>query len=85
MEEFKLTFSNFIVSLAQTAYVQLGIVEDPFSKEKNKDLAQAKGTIDLLDMLKDKTKNNLTNEEEQLLDDILYDLRTKYLYEMDKK
>ncbi len=85
MEEFQLTFSNFIVSLAQTAYVQLGIVEDPFSKEKHTELEQAKGTIDLIDMLKEKTKGNLTKEESELIDEVLYDLRTKYLYVMDNK
>ncbi len=84
MDEIKLTFSNFIISLAQTAYVQLGIIEDPFSKEKRKELEQAKGTIDLIDMLKEKTKGNLTEEEEKLINEVLYDLRTKYLYETDK-
>ncbi len=85
MEEFQLTFSNFIVSLAQTAYVQHGIVDDPFSKEKHTELEQAKGTIDLIDMLKEKTKGNLTKEESELIDEVLYDLRTKYLYVMDNK
>ncbi len=74
-----ITFSDFIVSLAQGAYVQLGIVEDPFTKEKKEDLDAASSTIDLLDLLKQKTKGNLTKEEEALLDEILYDLRVKYL------
>lgn len=84
MEEFKLTFENFIVSLAQTAYVQLGIVEDPFSKEKSKDLEQAKGTIDLIELIKEKTEGNLTENEQKLIEEVLYDLRMKYLYETDK-
>ncbi len=78
-------FSHIVISLAQTAYVQLGVIEDPFSKSKSKDLEQAKFTIDLLDMLKEKTKGNLTKEEEELLEDVLYDLRMKYLYETEKK
>ncbi len=85
MEEFKLTFENFIVSLAQTAYVQLGIVEDPFNKEKNKDLKQAKGTIDLIELIKEKTRGNLTENEQKLIEEVLYDLRMKYLYETDKQ
>ncbi len=78
-------FSHIVISLAQTAYVQLGVIEDPFSKSKSKDLEQAKFTIDLLDMLKEKTKGNLKKEEEELLEDVLYDLRMKYLYETEKK
>ncbi len=81
MSDEKITFSEFIVSLAQTAYVQLGIVEDPFSKKKNKNLQAAAETIDLIEMLKEKTKGNLNKEEEALLDEVLYDLRMKYLYE----
>ncbi len=78
-------FSHIVVSLAQTAYVNLGVIEDPFSKQKNKDLEQAKFAIDLLDLLKEKTKGNLTDEEKNLIEDVLYDLRMKYLYEVDKK
>ncbi len=80
----RINFSNFIMSLAQTVYVQLGIVEDPFNNQKSKEVEQAKGTIDLLEMLKEKTKGNLTEEEEKLFEDIMYDLKMKYLYEMDK-
>lgn len=85
MDEFKLTFSNFIMSLAQTAYVQLGIIEDPFSKQKNAELKDAKNTIDLIEMLQEKTKGNLTQDEQELIEDVLYDLRMKYLYETDKE
>ncbi len=85
MDEFKITFDNFIMSLAQTAYVQLGIIEDPFNKQKSKELKDAKNTIDLIEMLKEKTKGNLTEEEQKLIEDVLYDLRMKYLYETDKE
>ncbi len=85
MDEFKLTFSNFIISLAQSAYVQLGIVENPFNKEEGKDLKGAKNTIDLIEMLQEKTKGNLTKEEQNLIEEVLYDLRMKYLYETEKK
>ena len=85
MDDFKLTFENFIISLAQTAYVQLGIIEDPFDKQKKKELEQAKNTIDIIALLQEKTKGNLTDEEQKLIEEILYDLRMKYLYETDKK
>ena len=81
----KLSFSDLIVSLAHTAYTQLGLIENPFTKAKEKDLKSAKDTIDLIDMLQEKTKNNLTEEEEKLIEETLYDMRMKYLYEMDQK
>ncbi len=77
-------FSQIIITLAQTAYVHLGVIEDPFSKKKDKNLEQAKFTIDMLDILKEKTMGNLTKEEENLLEDILYDLHMKYLYETEQ-
>ncbi len=78
-------FSQIVITLAQTAYVHLGVIEDPFSKKKDKNLKQAKFAIDMLDVLKEKTKGNLTKEEEDLLEDILYDLHMKYLYEIENK
>ncbi len=81
----KPNFSHIVITLAQTAYVHLGVIEDPFSKKKDKNLEQAKFAIDMLDILKEKTKGNLTKEEENLLEDVLYDLHMKYLYEIDKK
>ncbi len=81
MSNKKINFSEFIISLAQTAYVQMGIIENPFSKQKNRDLEAASDTIDLIEMLKEKTKGNLSKDEESLIEEILYDLRMKYLYE----
>ncbi len=78
-------FSHIVISLAQTAYVNLGTIEDPFSKQKKRDLEQAKFTIDLLEVLQEKTKGNLLEDEEKLLEEVLYDLRMKYLYEMDRE
>ena len=77
-------FSQIVITLAQTAYVHLGVIEDPFSKKKDKDLEQAKFAIDMLDILKEKTKGNLTKEEKDIMEDILYDLHMKYLYETEK-
>ncbi|AEA34066.1 DUF1844 domain-containing protein [Hippea maritima] len=81
MSQEKATFIHLIVSMAEAAYVNLGVVEDPFTKKKAKDLKQAKYTIDMLEVLKEKTKGNLNKEEEELFDEVLYDLRVRYLEE----
>lgn len=65
--------------LGTTALVHLGAAPDPVSGEKKADLAQAKYTIDVLDLLKEKTSGNLTAQESNLLDDLLFDLRMRYL------
>lgn len=78
------TFSDLILSLAQTAYVQLGMIADPFSGKKIKDLNSAKKTISLLEALKEKTRGNLTDEEIEMLEDALYDLRTAFISQKNK-
>ncbi len=75
----EINFSNFILSLSTSALVQLGELPDPISKKKQKNLPFAKQTIDILEILKDKTKGNLEKNEEMLLDNLLYDLRMKYV------
>jgi hypothetical protein len=69
----------FILSLNTSALVHLGQIPDPQTQQKKTDLALARQTIDILDMLKEKTKGNLTRDEEKLLDSILYELRVLYL------
>ncbi|MFN3477072.1 MAG: DUF1844 domain-containing protein [Candidatus Methylomirabilales bacterium] len=73
------SFTSLLLMLSSTALVHLGEAPDPLSGEKRQDLRQAKGAIDLLDLLKEKTRGNLTKEEEDLLDELLYDLRMRYL------
>ncbi len=75
----EVTFTNLILSISTSALIQLGEIEDPISKKPSKDLPLAKQTIDLIGMLKDKTKGNLTPEEEKLVEHILYDLRIRYV------
>jgi hypothetical protein len=77
-------FEDFILSIAGGAYVQLGIVEDPFNNTKKMDLEMAKASIELIEMLKEKTKNNLTKEEEDLLESIVLDLKEKYNEKINK-
>ncbi len=75
----EVNFSMFILSLNTSALVHLGQIPDPLTQEKKVDLPLARHTIDTLQMLREKTKGNLTKEEERLLDSILYELRILYL------
>ncbi len=77
----KIDFSMFIFSLNSSVLVNLGVLEDPVTRQKTKNLDAAKQTIDILAMLEEKTKGNLTNQEEEMLKHILYDLRMIYVRE----
>jgi hypothetical protein len=74
-------FSTFIFSISSSALLHFGEIQDPTTGEKNKNLPMAKHTIDILAMLEEKTKGNLTPDEEQLFQNILYDLRIRYVKE----
>lgn len=75
----ELGFSTFILSLSTSALVHLAELPDPISNEKKVNLPLAKQTIAIIEMLQKKTKGNLTEEEGQLMEDLLYDLRLKYI------
>ena len=77
----EINFPTFVVSLNASALLHLGAIEDPTSGQKAKNLPMAKQTIDILSMLEEKTAGNLTNEEMNLLKNILYDLRIIYVKE----
>jgi len=72
-------FGMFVMSLASSVLVHLGEIEHPDSQTRDPNVPLAKQTIDILGMLRDKTRGNLTQEEAQLLDNLLYDLRMKYV------
>jgi hypothetical protein len=72
-------FTNFTLSLSTSALIQLGEIQDPFTQKSAKNLPLAKQTIDLISMLKEKTKGNLSPEEEKVIEHILYDLRMRYV------
>jgi hypothetical protein len=76
-----INFATFIFSLNSSVLVHLGIIEDPATGKKGKDLAMAKQTIDILAMLLEKTRGNLSNDEENMLKSMLYDLRMLYVKE----
>lgn len=72
-------FSSFVLGLGQTTLVHLGVLPDPVSGTTGKDLAQASYTIDLLDLLAEKTRGNLSAEEGQLLGSLRRELKLKYV------
>lgn len=76
-----INFATFIFSLNSSALTQLGVLENPISGKKEKNLQVAKQTIDTLIMLEEKTCGNLDKTETKLLKNILYDLRLKYISE----
>ncbi len=76
----EINFATFIFSLNSSALVHLGAIEDPATGQK-KSLPMAKQTIDILGVLEEKTRGNLTEDEENLLKHILHDLRLMYVKE----
>ncbi|OPY75399.1 MAG: hypothetical protein A4E65_03587 [Syntrophorhabdus sp. PtaU1.Bin153] len=74
-----LNFSTFILSLTTSALVSLGELPDPLSKEKVANLPLAQQTISIIEILKEKTAGNLTEDEDRLMDSVLYDLHMKYV------
>jgi hypothetical protein len=77
----EINFATFVVSLNASALLHLGAIEDPSTGKSEKNLPMAKQTIDILCMLETKTAGNLTKDEENLLKNILYDLRIIYVKE----
>ena len=72
-------FHTFVLSLGSSALLHLGELEHPEAGRAEKDLPLAKHTIDILAMLQEKTKGNLTAAEEKLMESLLYDLRLRYV------
>ncbi len=75
----EVNFILFISGLMMEGLIALGEVEHPVTKKKEPNLLHSKFIIDTLDMLKEKTKNNLTKEEGEALDAVLYELRMRYV------
>jgi hypothetical protein len=72
-------FSTFIMSLNASALVSLGVLSDPIAGQTARNLAIGKQTIDIIAMLEEKTKGNLTPDEAKLIKGVLYDLRITYV------
>jgi hypothetical protein len=79
-QEPAISFSAFVLSLATTAAVHFGDLADPSTGEKQApNLQAASQMIEILAMLQTKTRGNLDAEEQQLLDQILYELRLRFV------
>ncbi len=74
-----LSFSAFILGLASSTLIHLGDAPNPETKGTGVDLMMARESLDLLDLLKTKTRGNLTSEEEQLFSSLLTDLRLRFV------
>jgi hypothetical protein len=73
------TFSSFVISLGSSSLMLMGEQLDPQQAPMPVSLPQAKEIIDLLSVLEEKTKGNLTSDEQTVLRDMLYALRMKYV------
>jgi len=75
-----ITFTGFILSLATTAAVHFGDVADPNTGKRGApNLVAAAQMIELITLLQDKTRGNLSDDEERLVDDLLYELRMRFV------
>ena len=80
-----LNFSTFVISLSTQALMHLGEIPDPITAKVASDFPVAKQMIDIIGMLGDKTRGNLDPGEQQLMEDVLYDLRMRYVEAVKKK
>ncbi|MFQ5779838.1 MAG: DUF1844 domain-containing protein [Nitrospiria bacterium] len=83
-EAYPVNFASFILSLATSVLIHLGEEANPATGEKSVQLPMARQVIDLLTLLEAKTKGNLTKDEENLITQLLFTLRMKFV-EMEKK
>jgi len=73
------TFTSFFMALNTSALFHLGLLPDPQTGERKLDKMMAKHTIDTMRLLQEKTKGNLTDEEKELVETSLYDLKMRYV------
>jgi hypothetical protein len=81
----EINFSTFVISLSTQALMHLGEMPNPLSGKQETDVPVAKQMIDILGMLREKTRGNLDAGEEKLIGDILFDLRMRYVEAVKKK
>jgi hypothetical protein len=84
-EKSKFLFSYLVMSYQTAALMHLGQLKDPLTQKVSKDLEKAKLSIDILVMLLEKTKSNLSRDETDLLNNVLRELRLAYVKESEKK
>ncbi len=77
-------FFQLVLSLQMATMQQMGKIASPISGKVERNLMQAQASIDMLSMLSEKTKNNLTEDEKELLDRVLFELRMNFVDESKK-
>ena len=75
----EIDFTTLIMSFASASMISLGMVPDPAMGKTQKNLVIAQQNIDIITLLKEKTRGNLTQEEDRLIDQVLYELRMYYI------
>ncbi|HEX6801687.1 MAG TPA: DUF1844 domain-containing protein [Candidatus Binatia bacterium] len=81
----EINFSTFVISLSTQALMHLGEISNPISGKIDSDVPAAKQMIDMLGMIREKTNGNLNANEDRLMQDILFDLRMKYVEAVKKR
>ena len=79
-QQMPVTLSTLILSLGSSAVLAMGLEKNPHTDQIEKDLEVAAFNIDMLKLLKDKTKNNLNADEALFLDQVIGDLQMKFIY-----
>ena len=78
-EELQASFATLILSIGSSAAMALGLAPNPMTNKTEKDVKMAKFNIDLLKILQEKTKSNLSKEEAMLLESMIHDLQLKFV------
>lgn len=81
----EINFSTFVISLSTQALMHLGEIPNPLTGKVESDIGVAKQMIDIIGVLREKTRGNLDQGEEKLMDDVLFDLRMRYVEAVKKK
>ncbi|MGH7773882.1 MAG: DUF1844 domain-containing protein [Candidatus Binatia bacterium] len=81
----EINFSTFVISLSTQALMHLGEIPNPLSGKVESDIPVAKQMIDIIGLLREKTRGNLDRGEEKLINDVLFDLRMKYVETVKRK
>lgn len=81
----ELSFSGFVLGLGTQALMLLGELPDPQGRLARPEPAAARQLIDILGLLKEKTRGNLSQDEEKILEQLLFDLRMRYVQQEQKR
>ena len=80
----RIDFPSYILSYYTQGLVLLGEVPNPYTNKKEEDLESVRHTVDILTILQEKTRGNLSKEEDHLLESVLYELRMKFMAKTNK-